>query len=623
MNYAMMVPKNAGYKIVRSLKTIVACAVVSFSLMMNGASTWVPVSNFNVTDSHNAVYKKGSDYFGKTFFSFRPQDSDSSRRILGWFNADYRNDDFDPETQVVFGADSDGKKHHVVKGLSRKVVDWFNEDAVDGYHDEDYQEEDSSWEPCYVLNLSAQYTRSFHTEGIAQWFFFNGCDTMTVGIPNEYESFNIDGSQIGLSLGTLFDPYTDSVFLASGLIGSVTAKPIVENYIVDIDLWYDLSAWHENLWSRIEAPIVYMKTNMQMCSSGRGNQTDEYPLGLFSLDKTIVDTYYDEICGAAPVPYSSIVCALEGNQGWGAVEPLRAGKFPSHELNKWTVPGVHFDLGYDIYDKLPWYFAGSMHIVFPTGNRPKGIYVFEPIIGANKSWQLGATAIAHYIKQFDQSEFGIYFYAVGTHLFKSKQDRVFSLNCNGPGSQLLLLKQFNDDKTGLINAEREANIFLGTTKIGATLMFDGSLMFQYSHKHLVLDLGYNLWARTPEHRSKSVGLKMCCDTAFGIKGDAPMEFQTMIGCLSSPVQCLNDTETQSCARICGPAAQDDAVTTFITPGDLNYQAALHPAAMSHKVFAATGYKSWWYALISGEAEFSTNNAALNQWGVMLKVGIYF
>jgi hypothetical protein len=586
---------------------------------MHGASSWVPVSSFNVTDSRNAVYKKGSDYFGKTFFSFRPQDSDSSRRIMGWFNADYRDCGFDPEEEVVFGVGSDGKKHHVVKGLSRKVVDWFNEDVDDEY----YRQEVSSCEPRYTLNVSAQYTRSFNTQGITKWFFFNGCEAMTVGIPGETESFSIDGTQIGLSLGTVFDPYTDSISLVSGLIGSVTAKPIVENYIVDIDLWYDLSQWHENLWSRIEAPIVYMKTDMQMCSSGRGNQTDEYPFGLFSLESTAIGEYGDYICNATEVPYTSIVCALQGDQGWGAVEPLKAGKFPSHALNKWSVAGVHFDLGYDIYDKLPWYFAGSLHIVFPTGNRPKGVYVFEPIIGANKSWQLGATMIAHYIKQFDQSECGVYFYAVGTHLFNSKQDRVFSLNCNGPGSQFLLIKQFNNNASGLVSAEREANIFLGTTNIGATLMFDGSLMFQYSRKSLVIDLGYNFWARTPEHRSKSVGLKLCCDSPFGIKGDTPMEFQTMVGCLANPVQCINDTNTQSCARICGPAEEDDATTMFITPGDLNYQAALHPAAMSHKVFAAVGYKSWWYALISGEAEFSPNNAALNQYGVMLKMGFYF
>lgn len=612
--------KTAGYKTVRSLKVIVTFMISIIALKIDGASSWVPVSNFNITDSRSAVYKKGSDYFGKTFFSIRPQDSDSSRRILGWFNADYRTCMVDTSSEVAIN--TDGKEHHVVKGVSRKIADWFNQD-VKKLHKKS-TEEDFCNGPRYVFTLSGQYTHSFQTNCIAQWFFFNGRDAMTVGIPGENESFTIDGSQIGLSLGTIYDPDTDSVFLRSGLIGSVTANPIVENYIVDIDLWYDLSRWHENLWSRIEAPIVYMKNNMRMCSSGRGTQSDQYPLGLFCLDKTVVNDLGDEVCGAACVPYSSIVCALEGNSGWGAVEPLKAGKFSTQPLIKWGVPGVHFDLGYDMYDTIPWYCAGSLHVVFPTGNRPKGTYVFEPILGANKSWQLGATAIAHYLKQFDdENEFGIYFYAVGTHLFKSQQERVLSLNRNGPGSQLLLIKKFKSDETGLMSAEREANIYTGTMKVGATFMFDGSLMFQYSRKSLVVDLGYNFWARTPERMSKKVGLQLCCDTPFGIKGDTPMEFQSFTGCLASPVQCLNDTDTQSCARICGPTLQDDEITTFITPGDLNYKSPLHPAAMTHKIFAATGYKSWWYALVSGQAEFSANNAAINQWGIMLKLGIYF
>ncbi len=221
-----------------------------------------------------------------------------------------------------------------------------------------------------------------------------------------------------------------SVSLTPGKIGSVWAKPLIENFIIDLDFWYNLSDWHENLWARIELPVVYMKTDMHMRASGRGVQTDPYPYGLFSLDFTNTQNAYgDQICDQTPVPYNSILCALEGNQGWGAVEPLKSGKFSTRELSRWGVAGLHFDLGYDFYDSRPWYAAGSLHVVFPTGTKPKGDYVLEPVIGANKSWQLGATVIANYIKELSNSEFGVYFYAVGTHLFRSKQDRVFSSTC--------------------------------------------------------------------------------------------------------------------------------------------------------------------------------------------------
>ena len=531
------------------------------------------VNSSNKCDN-NSLYKTcNGDLYGKTFFSFRPQDSDSARRILGWFNADYR-------------------------------VDLLKQEIKS------------------VLTISPQYTRSLNPQEITQWFFFNGRKSMTVGLPDETHVYDIDGSQIGLSLGTSYDPYTDSVFLTPGKIGSVWAKPVVENYIIDLDLWYDLSSWHENLWSRLECPIVYMQTNMHMYASGRGNQTENYPNGLFSTTSTLVDAYGDEMCNNTVVPYSSILCALAGNQGWGAVEPLSSGKFPLCGLNKWGVAGLHFDLGYDIWDIAPWFFAGSLHVVFPTGNRPKGTYVFEPIVGANKSWQFGATVIAHYIKEFERNEIGIYLYAVGTHLFKSKQDRVFSLRANGPGSQLLLLKQFGSSDTDLIGIQREANVFCGKTKIGATLMFDGSLMLQFSQDKFVADVGYNFWVRTKERRSNEVCFREYAEGTYGIKGSEPMSEASFVGGPFAPVLCSADFNTDSAATIALSGATD-ATPTFISPSDIDYGSALAPTSMSHKVFAAVGFKSSWFALLSGEAEFGTNNTVINQWGVMLKLGKEF
>jgi hypothetical protein len=528
----------------------------------------------------NGKYKTcDGDYYGKTFFSFRPQDSDSSRRILGWFNQDY--------TEQVYP------------------------------------------EVRQILTISPQYTRSFNPKQIAQWFFFNGCPSMTVGVPNEYQDFDIDGTQIGLSLGTLFDPDTYTLEFVAGKIGTVSARPIVENYIVDFDLWYDLSKWHEKLWSRIEFPLVYMKTNMQMCSSGVGSQEDEYPFGLFSLTSTALSPS-DYVCDATPVPYNSITAALEGNKGWGVVQPLECGKFSTREKHQWGIAGLHFDLGYDIYKELPWYCAASFHVVCPTGTRPKGTYVFEPVIGANKSWQIGATFISNYIKKFYRCELGVYLYAVGTHLFKASQDRVYALGSNGAGSQLLLLKQFQLSQTGLVDAPREANIFCGRSKIGSTFMFDGSLMFQLTRNKFVADLGFNYWARTKEKRYKTVNFRGFYEGAIAVKGDTPMSSQVQVPPVIGPVQCVSDFTTDSTATIAGPTEPDvpngsqvteiSSGSVFLVPGNVDYGSPLQPTSMSYKVFGGVGYKSSWFILLSGEGEFGTNNAVINQWGVMLKVG---
>jgi hypothetical protein len=507
------------------------------------------------------------DVFGKTFFSFRPQDSDSSRRILGWFNADYQRSIFHP-----------GVKN--------------------------------------VLTISPQYTRSFNPKDIATWFFFNGSDSMTVGIPSAEQAYTINGSQIGLSLGT--EPYHSYEKLVSGEIGKVWAKPLVENFILDFDYWHDLSVFKKGLWMRFEAPLVYMKTKMNLCAKGKGIDIDPYPSGLMSLCDI-----GEEGCGTTPVPYTSILCALQGNKGWGAVAPLKFGKFPLRDQGRWGVAGLHMDLGYDFLNVGPILLAGSLQVVFPTGTRPRGIYILEPVIGANKSWQVGGTFIAHYLHEFKESTLGIHIYAVGTHLFKAKQDRVFTLKNNCAGSQLLLLKQFNAIGSELIDAEREANIFCGTARIGAQLMFDGSIMLQFSKKRFVADLGYNYWARTKEMRSHNVCFKGFYEDALGIKGDQPMETElTNIGCPGTYPVCTYDLAT-ACATTIACPGEANETTIFIQPSDIEYGSVLSPGVMSNKIFAALGFKSQWFAILSGEAEFGKTNGVVNQWGIMIKIGREF
>ncbi len=151
-------------------------------------------------------------------------------------------------------------------------------------------------------------------------------------------------------------------------------------------------------------------------------------------------------------------------------------------------------------------------------------------------------------------------------------------------------------------------------------MFDGSLMFQYSRQEFVLDAGYNFWVRTKERSSNKVCFREFADNEFGIKGSMPMKENQAVGCIYTPLQCLPDLTTEHCVTIAGGSLEVDDPAIFIQASDVNYGSALAPTCMSNKVFAAIGYKSSWFVLLSGEAEFGMSNAAINQWGIMLKIG---
>ncbi len=520
------------------------------------------------------------DFFGKTFFSPRPQDSNSVRRILGYFNEQ----------------------------------NYFESDYVN------------------KLNITIQYQKTFNSsDKLGKWFFFNKKNCMSVGIPGDGQSFDVDGSQFGLSLGL-----SSTSSLAPGSIGNVCISPEIENLIFDLDFHFDLCKMMCGLWTRVDIPIVQTKYDLKLtssdcsclrkssdcgCAISQELTGNLFPAGLFSTD-----------CTTTKSPYNSICEALKGDLGFGVIPPLECGKYPLKPLKKTGVAGIHFDVGYDFYDKDCAHLALSVHYVVPTGNRPMAKYVFEPIVGANKCWQVGAAIEAFCITEtYDKKQIGLYLYAIGTHLYKAEQYRLFSLKNNGTGSQYLLLKNYDPNSITIESGERTANILCGKTKIGANFMFDGSVMIQLKGCDYFFDIGYNFWLRTKERKSEDTCLRNFLKDEYSVKGNQFFSNSDEFDCVPT---CEYNTTTASKSTISHAAAEDvdssgNSQPVFLTPNDINFTTPLHPGAMTHKFFAALGSNFAFangcpgFALISGEVEFAGNGASLSQWGVILQAGINY
>jgi hypothetical protein len=546
-----------------STKTIIAHLLLSCAFLISSITPAITSASCSVQtciSCDDCCPSKDCLDFGHTFFAIRPQDSNAARRIT--------------------------------KTLTRGQL------FEDGF--------------CSTSDVSITWQRSFRSDRLGRWFSFNNSNCMTVGVPGDDLSFNIDGRQFGITT-------SENV---PGIIGKINLLPRIENVIVNFDGQYNLDDVYCGLWARIDLPLVWCRTDLGMAAFTLGNiatsPDESFAAGLFNLT-----------CATTPIAYTSLADALQGNRGFGEVPPLSYGKFGKCSQSSFNVAGIHFDLGYDFIRDECHVFGASVHIVTPTGRRPDARYLFEPEIGANRSWQLGVNMNGFSYLHKSKDHYISFVYDVTiTHLFKATQRRLFRLKNNGIGSQYLLLKKFNAIGTAILGADRAANILAGQTKIGADAMVDGALMLQFNHCNIYGNIGYNLWFRSQEKGSKTACFNNFAENSLGIKGQQPLSITQESPCPDIPCisTCIPDMTTASTSTICLPGAAETE-SVFLTANDIDFASPLHPNAYSNKLFGSIGYTGigycgrLWEFLMGGEVEFG--HKALSQWGLLIKVGASF
>jgi hypothetical protein len=507
----------------------------------------------------------GPDY-GKTFFSYRPQDSNVARRMVG-------------------------------------VIDRTHPYGKDEFFGE--------------VSVALQYQQTFKTNRNN-----NGGDNGNLA---GLLSFNKNGGPIsyGPTCGA-FDVYgvnfgttgTNGIASAtSGVTGAgygVCLNPKIQNFIAEFDV---VTGWDEfvcGLWTRLTLPVVWTKWTVNASESTGGTPaTGDYPTNAVTCG----------VDAGTPVAFAGLLDAWSTLGQFGSVPQGQYGLLGAGNCNRseTALAGLHFEVGYDFWRCERGFLGVGIHAVAPTGTKPNARLFFEPVAGANHSWQLGGTIQAGYNlwENCDGNQnLAIYFDSIITHLFGAKQRRLFGITGAGAGSEYLLLKKFNADGTELASdcIARASDLLAIESKIKADVMVDLALMLQYNKCNYMSGLGWNFWLRTKEKVSN------ICNNPF-----AGSEFKYAIK--GSSTVASDDLNTQSTATI-GGCGTDDATQTFLTATDVDPCPALSSKAFSNKIFGFVGHNwkdcEWMpYLLVEGEVEFGHENKAANQWGVMLKGGISF
>ncbi|HEX2978082.1 MAG TPA: hypothetical protein VHO47_03105 [Candidatus Babeliales bacterium] len=449
-----------------------------------------------------------------------------------------------------------------------------------------------------------EYGQTFRGKKIGEFLFFNGTDTMTFGPAKTTITGMPDPA------GASTDVFAQNFLLNPNFFGTVSAHPLVRNFIFDMNLYLGLDELICGLYFRVDVPFGWTSWDLGLEEIVTNTGSPGFPANTFGNP------------AVQPSPLNSIIEAWKGGVTDPSLPHLRQGLNNAKVDGKKSKAGVAdltFLLGYNFWRSDCSHLSVQLALIAPTGNRPNGEFLFEPVFGNGHHVEFGAGLSAHYElwnNGCDQS-FGMYFEGNAYHVFYARQNRTFDLKNNGIGSRYLLFKRFLNG-TYQNEVVFGANILTLECKVQNDIHGDAALMFDYKHKSWTIDVGYNVWGISKDKIAITQDIP---NGTYGLQGLTP----------TAPVPGAGNN-TQSLTMINGtfqPPTADASSPVTITNDSIDPDSAANPGAYSNKFFTHFGY-TWEncdylpFLGIGGEVEISgSNGRAFDQWGVWIKGGFTF
>jgi len=441
-----------------------------------------------------------------------------------------------------------------------------------------------TWTPTTELFTQLSNTRTFKPENLAGYFF--GSDLANCN------SLLIQGSRVEERARDCRAWLADYFGLPMDFNSKVSFCPRIQNVILDLNWYHGLDEWVEGLYFRLHFPIAWTQWELRMseCVMNAGTEENgKYPCGYMGAEEVATENL-------AP----SFIQAIGGCHTWGDMQsPIKYGLMSNCKLTLTKLADLRFALGYNFIRKEDGHFGVLLHVAAPTGNKPYAKYLFEPIVGNGKHWELGAGITSSWIfwrsKEKDEHHMGLWLDANITHLFEKCQCRSFDFCCR-PNSRYMLLEQMEANpvdgeqiKGGpdagdltVANYRYAKNLIPAinwstfNVDVKIDVQADIALKFSYTRENWAFDLGYNLWARTGEKFCQSC-CDDCCDTngccvtscepctLYAIKGDSSIYGFATEGGTAKPLSATQNNADIHMGKNFPANKADLSVDPFLNP----------------------------------------------------------
>lgn len=382
------------------------------------------------------------------------------------------------------------------------------------------------------FSITPEYSRTFRSTHLTECLL----DSQL----NRAGELTISGSQVAQRSAK--DWLADYFYLPPDYLSTISFKPRIENLIIDINLFLELNQWLRGLYLNLYAPFVNSHWDLDIDEKIIDPGVTAYPVGYFTPDSTarklLNNSFIEYINGASITPINQTVT---GTQFSTIFRPLQFAQMSQRKRATSRLADIRAQLGWFIVENCNEQCSFYIHASFPTGNRPEGVFLFEPMTGNGHHWELGFGSNSHILVASNQHEtvaLDLYLDWYITHLFRARQKRSFDLR-QGPATRYMLAERINVPIVGNLamgttaatatapdgQFQRDFNPIANLTTIGvdSRVSFSSELtvITQLTCCNFIGELGYNFWIRSTERIRPRGGITdLEAGTQWAIKGDA-------------------------------------------------------------------------------------------------------
>lgn len=455
-------------------------------------------------------------------------------------------------------------------------------------------------------------SRSTHHDNLARYFLPFGKTSLIAA--EDFKAFKgLTFSDTDILVGN-FNIVTTGGNTPPGFKSRISIQP--KQTVIGFGIHYKQSIWQNEekgrgLWIDVTLPITHVKNELNLEEVILNTDNDNTPA-------TDIKT------GVGDGPVGNMIDAFK-QKGflYGKINDC------ADEMKRTGVADMELKLGYEWLQNEPCHLESYIGLIVPTGNAPKGEYVFEAIVGSGK--HVGLSFGSNFGTQIWCNEskercLRIEHASHSQYLFKKDHVRSFDLK-NRPWSRYLSMYASEEDAAAAATAQNQYSFTPGinimTREVQVTPGFSHNMnsAIVYQSKGLAIEGGYNFFARRAEH----VEFDCSFPTKAALKHTDGLGLTNPLRDISGTFQIENAIVTNASGSL--PVALANYSQSVITTDDIDLASASTPCNIAHTIYANLGYN--WdereYPMglhVGGSYTFSnSNNSVVDRWTLWSKFTI--